>query len=625
MRNNNDSRNNKNMTKMKKLVLGALIVSVAFAFCSCSSSLKSMQKKHDTVRYQISPNPMETTGDNVIVTINGNIPKNYFKKSAVMYLQPVLTWETGEVTLSPMNLKGEKVDGNGKTIEKSSGGRFMYRDTVAYRQGMESAVLTLNPVAYKSKSVNEANATRSEALENDGAIELGNVKIAQGINSTSNRVDIKGDLSMGSANYAISEDELIKSDIYFTVNMSDLNWNNALNKKMESKRGIDNMKSYIINKQVPRQIYVNAWASPEGEESFNIGLSKKRAETTVKVVDNMLTEALKERAKAENIKASDVNKYVQDIKKDVVITTNARGEDWDNFIKLVEGSSLQEKNTVINVVKSQPDKVRREQEIRNMSVVFHQIEEDILPTLRRGEIAFNFSGVQKTDQELAKMALTNPDNLTYDELMYAASLSHNYAVKLQIYQAVTERFPSQWEGWNNAGATALYLNQLDDAKTYLETAYKLSPDNGQIENNLALLQLALKDTDAAQRYIELAKEHGCEQASANEAIVSIKQGDYEKAAEQLEDRKCTYNLALIQLLTGNTGSAIRTLDCCPDQTSEVNYLRAVCYARLDDVSGLVKNLKAACEMEPAYKYQAKNDVEFKRYQSQIEFQNIVNN
>lgn len=185
---------------MKKLVLGALIVSVAFAFCSCSSSLKSMQKKHDTVRYQISPNPMETTGDNVIVTINGNIPKNYFKKSAVMYLQPVLTWETGEVTLSPMNLKGEKVDGNGKTIEKSSGGRFMYRDTVAYRQGMESAVLTLNPVAYKSKSVNEANATRSEALENDGAIELGNVKIAQGINSTSNRVDIKGDLSMGSAN-----------------------------------------------------------------------------------------------------------------------------------------------------------------------------------------------------------------------------------------------------------------------------------------------------------------------------------------------------------------------------------------------------------------------------------------
>lgn len=610
---------------MKRLLAGVLLAGVIFGFSSCSSSLKTMQKKHQTVRYQISPNPMETTGDKVIITINGNIPQNYFNKKAVVYLQPVLTWETGEVILSPMNLKGQKVDGNGRTIEKSNGGRFMYRDTVAYRPGMENAVLTLNPVAYKAKSVNEANATRSEALENESALELGNVKIAQGINSTSNRVDIKGDMSMASSNYTISNDELMKADIYFTVNMSDLNWNNALNKKMEAKRGINNMKSYIINNQVPKQIYVNAWASPEGEESYNIGLSKKRAETTVKLVDNMLSEALRERAKAENIKASDINKYVEDIKKDVVITTNARGEDWDNFLKLVEGSSMQEKNTVINVVKSQPDKIRREQEIRNMSVVFRQIEEDILPTLRRGEIAFNFSGVQKTDQELAKMALSNPDNLTYDELMYAASLSHNYAIKLQIYQAVTERFPSQWEGWNNAGATALYLNQYDDAKMYLETAYKLSPENGQIENNLALLQLALRDTDAAARYIELAKEHGSEQAVANAAIVSIKQGDYEAASEQLQDRKCTYNLALIQLLTGNTGNAIRTLDCCVDQTSEVNYLRAVCYARLDDVPGLIKNLKAACEMEPAYKYQAKNDVEFKRYQSQIEFQNIINN
>ena len=32
------------------------------------------------------------------------------------------------------------------------------------------------------------------------------------------------------------------------------------------------MKSYIANNSVPRQIFVNAWASPEGEESFNVGL-----------------------------------------------------------------------------------------------------------------------------------------------------------------------------------------------------------------------------------------------------------------------------------------------------------------------------------------------------------------
>lgn len=609
---------------MRKTVLGTLIIGLLILTASCGS-IKDMQKNHNTVRYQISPNPLEVHGDKVVVTINGNIPGGYFKKDAVVYMQPVLTWETGEVILSPMNLKGVKVEGNGKAIDKSTGGRFVYKDTVQYRQGMENAQLTLNPIAYKSKKVNEANATWAEALENEGAINLGNVKLSQGINSTSNRVDIRGDLAIAPHNYSPKTTQLMTADIYFTVNMSDLNWNNAQNKKNDTKRAIDNMKSYIANNSVPRQILVNAWASPEGEESFNIGLSKKRAETTANLVNSILNEALRERAKSENIKPNDIQKYINDAKKDVVITTNAKGEDWENFIRLVEGSSFKEKNAVINVVKSQPDKIRREQEIRNMSVVFHQIEEDILPTLRRGEIAFNFSGVQKTDQEIAKMAVTNPDDLTFDEMMYAASLTSNYANKLTIYNSVTQRFGSEWSGWNNAGAVSINLNQLDEAKRYLETADKLSPNNAAVNNNLALLYLALKDVKTADTYIQKAVQLGNEQAQVNQAIVEIKKGNYEDAAKKLDGRKCIYNLALIQLLTGNTGNAIRTLDCCMDQTSEVNYLRAVCYARLDDVPGLVKNLREACNQEPDYKYKAKNDLEFRRYISNLEFQSIVNN
>ena len=610
---------------MRKAVLNTLLVGLLVVVAASCGSIKTMQKNHNQVRYQVSPNPLEAHGDKVIVTINGNIPENYFQKNAVVYMQPILTWETGEVILSPMNLKGSKIEGKGKAIDKKTGGRFVYKDTVLYREGMENAQLTLNPVAYKAKAVNEADATHSEALENSGAMELGNVKISQGINSTSNRVDIRGDLSMAPHNYSPKTTELMSANIYFTVNLADLNWNNEQNKKNDAKRAVDNMKSYIANNSVPRQIFVNAWASPEGEESFNIGLSKKRSETTEKLVNTILDEALTERAKAENIKPADVKKYIQDAKKDVVIQTNAKGEDWDNFIRLVEGSSLREKNTVINVVKSQPDKIRREQEIRNMSVVFRQIEQDILPILRRGEIAFNFSGVQKTDQEIAKMAVTNPDDLTFDELMYAASLTSNYANKLAIYKSATERFGSQWEGWNNAGAVGLTLNQLDESRQYLETADKLSPNNATIKNNLALLHLALKDVQTADKYMQEAVALGNEQAMVNQAIVDIKKGNYEEAARKLDGRKCVYNLALLQLLTGNTGNAIRTLDCCMDQTAEVNYLRAVCYARLDDVPGLIKNLREATKQEPAYKYKAKNDIEFRRYISNYEFQTIVNN
>ena len=294
---------------MRKAVLNTLLVSLlVFVVASCGS-IKDMQKNHNKVRYQVSPNPLEAHGDKVIVTINGNIPEKYFQKNAIVYMQPILTWETGEVILSPMNLKGTKIEGNGKAIDKKTGGRFVYKDTVQYREGMENAQLTLNPVAYKAKAVNEANATHSEALENNGAIYLGNVKISQGINSTSNRVDIRGDLSMAPHNYTPKTTELMTANIYFTVNLADLNWNNEQNKKNDAKRAVDNMKSYIANNSVPKQIFVNAWASPEGEESFNIGLSKKRAETTEKLVNTILEEALAERAKIENIKQSDIKNY----------------------------------------------------------------------------------------------------------------------------------------------------------------------------------------------------------------------------------------------------------------------------------------------------------------------------
>lgn len=609
---------------MRKTRFFTLIIGLLVLATSCGS-VKTMQKNHNSVRYQISPNPLEVHGDQVVITINGNIPEKYFQKDAVVYLQPVLTWETGEVILSPMNLKGVKVEGNGKAIDKKTGGRFVYKDTVAYRLGMENATLTLNPIAYKSKAVNEANATWAEALENEKALYLGNIKLGTGINATSNRVDIRGDLGIAPHNYVASTSQLMSANIYFTVNLANLNWNNPQNIKNDAKRSVDNMISYIANNNVPRQIFVNAWASPEGEESFNIGLSKKRAETTYNLVNKILDDALTERAKVENVKKTDLSKYIQDAKKDVVITTNAKGEDWDNFIRLVEGSSLKEKNTVVNVVKSQPDKIRREQEIRNMSVVFSQIEEEILPILRRGEIAFNFSGVQKTDQEIAKMATLSPDDLTYDELMYAASLTHNYATKYKIYTSVTERFGSEWAGWNNAGAIGITLNQLDESKRFLEVADKLSPENPAIQNNLALLHLAFKDVKTADMYMKKAVELGSEQAMVNQAIVEIKKGNYEEAAKMLDGRKCIYNLALLQLLTGNTGNAIRTLDCCMDQTAEVNYLRAVCYARLDDVPGLIKNLREACKQEPEYKYKAKNDLEFRRYISNLDFQNIVNN
>ncbi len=608
------------MKKFTFRLFSVLIILLVVASCG---SISSMQKKHNTVHYQPSPNPLETKADKVNITINSSIPPKYFKKNAVVFVQPVLQYEGGNVELKPIVLKGEKVQGEGIEVNYKNGARITYHDEIDYKPGMETAKILLNPVAYKAKQVNANDKTRQDALKNKDAISLGNVKVTEGINITSERVSIRGEVCFADHGYVKSAAKPEMALIYFPVNIATLNWNFKLNKEKETKNLTDHLTALVTEKSVPKQIVIDGWASPEGEESFNMGLSKRRAETTVKLVNSVLDEGLKARAKKEGIAATDIPNYLENAKKDIVITTNAWGEDWENFTTKVNESNIPDKNAIVNIVKSQKDPRKREQEIRNMTVLFKQLEDDVLPWLRRGEISFYYSATQKSDQEIGKIASLNPAQLSYEELMYAGYLNHNYATKLKIYKFATEHFGSEWSAWNNAGAVCLYMGNISEAQRYLNVAQKLAGTNPCVLNNLGLLSVATKDYDLATNYFNKAIQSGSNEAKANLPILSLKTGNYEKASEELTTSPCTYNLAFAQLMMGNTGNAIKTLDCCVDQTAEVYYLRAICYARLDDGQGLLENLKMACDMQPDYKSAAKADVEFKRFWNNLDFQNIV--
>jgi len=82
--------------------------------------------------------------------------------------------------------------------------------------------------------------------------------------------------------------------------------------------------------------------------------------------------------------------------------TAAHGEDWDGFMKSVQASSIKDKNRIANIVNSQSDLNAREREIRKMTVVYKEVEEKILPPLRRAEISVYCQKAQKTDEEIAE-------------------------------------------------------------------------------------------------------------------------------------------------------------------------------------------------------------------------------
>ncbi len=114
----------------------------------------------------------------------------------------------------------------------------------------------------------------------------------------------------------------------------------------------------------------------------------------------------------------------------------------------------------------------------------------------------------KSDKEILVLALTDPDQLSYEELLYAASLANSIRQKLSIYNLAFIHIDRDWRAFNNAGVTAINGNDLDQAECYLYQASLITSDNGGIENNLGIVACYKKQFDKAEEYFMAASKMG---------------------------------------------------------------------------------------------------------------------
>lgn len=603
---------------MKKTIFSFLILaSVLLTGCSGISSMKSNHKK---VRYQATPDPVATMDDKVVVKYTCVFPEKYFDKNAVMFVQPIFSWDSGDIRLNPINLRGENVEGEAQKINYEKGGRYTYTDMLDFRPGMETGKVTLTPVVYKASNVDE-EALFAEDLK--GGTELSTVLISDGVNNTSSWIDIRGNISISPINYNKTQGIVETADIYFPNGQSVLDWNFDMNRKFDARANLEDLKRIMLENGLPKQITITGWASPEGEETHNAGVSKNRADIATEQLNRVLDEVLSTMARRAKVKQQDIEYYKYNLMKQMIITTRAAGEDWVHFVVMVEASDIQDKHAIINVAETQQNLVKREQMLKNMAESYPQLNSEIFPNLRRAQIALYYSEARHTDAELAKQASLNPAKLSFDELMYAAYINYSYPTKLKYYKWATENHSAEWAAWNNAGAVAFYLGDDAEAERYLNVARELNPHNPDILNNTGLVCMAKQDYSLAKYYFEEAIKQGSTDAEANIPVLNLKRGNYTEASKELKSNNCSFNLAYAQLMNDQTSTCIRTLDCCLDQNSEVNYLRAVAYARLGDKANCLKNLKAAIDETYEYKLKAKTDTEFKAYWNDDEFKEII--
>lgn len=561
----------------KKLYLPLLMACVVALLSSCSSKMGELSSDYFTV----TPQVLEAIGGKVPATINGKFPEKYFNKKAVVEVTPVLVWEGGEAASQPAVFQGEKVEGNDQTISYKMGGSYTMKASFDYVPEMAKSELYL----------------RFKATIGGKTIEIPAVKVADGVISTSEMVG----KTLESANPALGDDafqriikEKHEANIMFLIQQANVRASELKAAKAfgEEVRSVNDAANKRIN-----NIEVSAYASPDGGLDLNTGLAEKRQDNAAKVVNRDLRKG----------------------KLDVAVDTRYTAEDWEGFQELVSKSNIQDKELILRVLSMYQDPEQREQEIKNISSVYKNLADEILPQLRRSRLTLNYEIIGKSDEEIAQLADTDAKQLNIEELLYAATLTNDPAKKEAIYTKATQIYPNDFRAFNNLGKLAYEAGNMEKAETYFKKAASIN-NAPEVNNNLGLIALTKGDKAAAESY--LSKASGSKELNEALGNLYIAQGQYDRAVNAFGSTN-TNSAALAQILAKDYNKAKSTLDAIETPDAYTDYLKAVLGARTNNSSMVTSSLKSAVAKEPTLAKKAASDLEFAKYFTDADFMNII--
>ena len=561
----------------KKLYLPLLMAMVVALFSSCSKKMGELSADYFTV----TPQVLEAVGGKVPATINGKFPEKYFNKKAVVEVTPVLKWNGGEAKGQPATFQGEKVEGNDQTISYKMGGSSTMKTSFDYVPEMAKSELYLEFKATIGKKV----------------VTIPAVKVADGVISTSELVNN----TLGNANPALGEDafqRIIKekhdANIMFLIQQANIR-SSELKTAKEFNKEVANVNE-AANKKISN-IEVSAYASPDGGVSLNTTLAENREGNTTKMLSKDLKKA----------------------KIDAPIDAKYTAQDWEGFQELVSKSNIQDKELILRVLSMYQDPAQREQEIKNISSVYKTLADEILPQLRRSRLTLNYEIIGKSDEEIAKLASSNPSELNVEELLYAATLTNDPAKQEAIYTQATKQFPNDYRAFNNLGKLAYQAGNVDKAESYFKKAASVNA-SPEVNMNLGLISLIKGDKAAAETYF--GKAAGTKELGESMGNLYIAQGQYERAVNSFGDSK-TNSAALAQILAKDYNKAKNTLANVERPDAYTDYLMAVLGARTNNSSMVTSSLKSAVAKDPSLAKKAATDLEFAKYFTNADFMSIA--
>ena len=517
------------------------------AFTSCNSKLDALSADNFTV----TPSPLETVGNDVPATINGRFPQKYMKKKAVVTVIPELRYAGVKTVGQPATFQGEKVVGNDQTVSYKLGGNYVMKAKFPYNPAMLSSELYLNFEARVGKKV----------------VTIPAVKVADGLIATSQLVY----LTLASANTATAADGF-QREISRQQN-AQIKYLISQAKVRTSELNTTSVKDFIkVLRDIKADqkglaldnVEVSAYASPDGTLKFNTGLAENRKGSAQQYVNGQLKKT----------------------KLNTNVDAKYTAEDWDGFQELVAASNIQDKEVILRVLSMYKDPEEREQQIKNLSVAFRELANEVLPELRRARLTVNYRVIGRSDEEIRAQYAADASKLSVEELLYAATLTNDAAERKAIFNKATELYPQDKRAYNGLAQLAYAAGNLSDAENALTHAEGLP----EAYANSALIALEKGYINGAEALLGKALTAG----NYNEVLgnLQIARGNYAQAAQNLKGIN-TNSAALAQILNKDYVAAAQTLAAVPNADAITDYLKAVLAARTGQVEEGAQALRAA--------------------------------
>lgn len=517
---------------------------------------------------------------NPLETEAGKVPTTINGKFPEKYMK-----KKAVVTVTPelRYADGKTAKGNGATFqgEKVAGNN----QTIQYKVGGNYTMNT--SFDYVPEMQKSDLYLTFDAYVGKKKVNVPEVKVATGVISTSEFY--KKTLASDGACIAPDSFQRVKAqkqeaEIKFLINQANLRKsemkNNSVKEFVQMLKKINRDKEGLNIKNVE----VAAYASPEGGVKFNDKLASKRQNTSEKYVKQTL-------------KTTKVNTDVD---------ARYTAQDWDGFQKLVAASNLQDKDVILRVLSMYQDPQEREQQIRNMSAGFRELADGILPELRRSRLIINYETIGRSDDQIKEQYNADPTKLSADELLYAAALEDNADKKEAIYKKTAEIYPNDNRAFNNVAALEFAKGNNDAAKEYLAKAVNAKSDAAEANANKGLVALLEGNTAEAQNHI--AKATGANDLNKALGALNIANGKYAQA-EQNFNGVNSNTAALAQILNKNYAGAISTLNGVKNKTGVTDYLLAIANARQGNNDAASSYLKSALQKDPSLASYAANDLE----------------